>query len=218
MSTTPVPRTTSEPEKTAGIFSPPGRAGALGHGDRFARQHGLVDQQLARFQQHAIGRDAVALRHQHDIAADDLPPRDAPGPAVPDHQGARARHRAQGVENLLAADLLHDRDRHRQGGEGEQHDSAHQVAEGGVDRPARQQQAEHRLAQYLQGNLPEATRTGGRKLVRAIGREAPPGLLLREAGGGRCHDGPVRGLKSVATALVIIGIAGTRLSLADWSA
>ena len=104
------------------------------------------------------------------------------------------------------------------GGEGEQHDSAHQVAEGGVDRPARQQQAEHRLAQYLQGNLPEATRTGGGKFIRAIGREAPPGLLLREAGGGRCHDGPVRGRKSVGTALVIIPIACTRLSLADWSA
>ena len=150
-------------------LSPPGarplprrNAGPLGDRDRLARQQGFVDQQLTRLQQHAVGGDAVALGHQHDIAAHDLAAGNTPALAGADHQGTRARHRAQGIEHPFTADLLDDGDRNRQRGEGEQDGAAQQVAQSDIDRTPSQQEAEHRLPQDFQSDPPRAPPTGSK--------------------------------------------------------
>ena len=83
----PWPLTTSVPENTHGVASPPGapiasaaasgRVGRLADRDRLAGERGLVDREVDAVDQHAVGGDAIALGEQHDVAADDVAAGDA---------------------------------------------------------------------------------------------------------------------------------------------
>ncbi len=108
----------------------------LAHRHRFAGQQRLIDLYVAAFNQQAVGGHTIAFRQHQRIAAHDFATRDAAPHAVAHDQRARARQIAQGFENTLAAALLHDCDRHRQRGEGEQYERIGQLADHDVEQAA----------------------------------------------------------------------------------
>ncbi len=155
-SATPAPRTTSEPEKTRGVSSPPGRPPSpspgrertdFADGNGFARQQRFVDFEVFTLDEDSIGRDAIALGEHDPIAARHLAAGDPFSLAVADHQRAWAGQVAQGLENPLCAGFLNDGDDDRQVGEDQQDQRLTPVAERQIDETAGNQQREHRLAQ-----------------------------------------------------------------------
>ena len=115
----PWPLTTSVPEKTHGVPSPPGapisrvapapqpalRTGTdspVSSDSSTARSHAV--------EQHGVGGDAIALGEQQHVAAHHLAPGDAHRLAVADDERARAGEVAQGLEGALGLALLVERD------------------------------------------------------------------------------------------------------------
>ena len=85
----------------------------VGHGrgplldrHRLAGQRGLVDRQVRRHHQAAVGRDPVAGLEQHDVAGHELVGGDLDDPVVAPHPDPAHQHLLQGVEGVGGLGLL----------------------------------------------------------------------------------------------------------------
>ena len=133
-------------------------------------------------------RNTVALQEDGRIATHDLAARDPPAHAVANHQGPRAGHVAQRLENPLATQLLHHGDRHRDGGEDQQHQGFSEIAQDEIDDAGAEQQREHRLAQHITDDAQERPMVGFGKVVETFGAQPDLCFCFRQAADRRLHD------------------------------
>src|SRR5262249_7684259 len=139
----------------------------LAHRRRFPGEERLVRGEGRARDERAIGRHAVALAEEKDVAPDHLAAGDARARAVPDPAGARARQVAERLERPLGLLFLVQRDRGDQDDEAEQHQGLLAIAEDEVDRAAGEEQEEHRLGDDVAPDGDEAAPFARRQLVRA---------------------------------------------------
>ena len=125
-----------------------------------------------------VGRDAIAFGEDHEIAAHNLTPRDAPAFAVTDHEGARAREIAERLERMLRASCLDDRDRHDDEHEAEQHQRVGRLPEEEVHDARRDEHEEHGLAHHLEDDGEQVALLLRRKLVRSVLLQTSLGIRL----------------------------------------
>ena len=160
-----------------------GAIGKLGHRDRLATEHGFVTGQLMGLQQQAIGRHAIALGQQQDIAAHHLRRRDTLRLAISDHQRTRAGQIAQRLQHTLGAALLQQGDGHDDDHEAEQDQRLPAVAHHQVEAAGGQQEDKHRLAQQLAKQHRPAAGRFLLPLIAAFGGQARRGFSLAQATG-----------------------------------
>jgi hypothetical protein len=163
------------------------RPGDLADRDRLPRQQRLVDLQIAALDEHGVGRDAIALGQDDEIAANDLAPGDARALPVADHERARAAQVAQRLEHALGARFLHDRDEDGHRGERDEHDRFLQAADDQVDDAAAEQEREHGLAQHVGDDAPDGAAAAAGEFVVALGLQARldvSGVEAAERGAG----------------------------------
>ena len=174
----PAPRTTSDPEKTYGESSPPGRAPLTGieidlddlaHGHRLAGQQRFVDLQVLAFDERSIRGNTIAFGKNDDVAARHFAAWNSFALAVANDQRARTRQVPKRFQNALGARFLNDGDYDGEVGEDEKDQSFPPVAQRQVDDAAGDQQGEHRLAQNLEHNSQRRAAVRPRKFVVAFG-------------------------------------------------
>ena len=145
--------------------------------DRFAGQHGFLDEQATRAGQAQVGGHAVPRLEPHEVAGHEIGNRDAHAPAVAQDAGVRRDHLADRVQRLLRLAFLNEADDGIDQDDGDDHHRIDVVADqSGRDR-RRQEEVDQRVVELPQ-EPPEAMGTGGRgQLVRTVGLEAPCRLL-----------------------------------------
>ena len=144
---------------------------------------------MALGQQRVSGRTLPLLQHQQ------IPPRhldagDAQTHAIADHQGARARQIAQGLQHALGAGLLNDGDDNGDQREGEEDQGLLQIAQQQIKQPAAQQQRQHGLAQHIEHDLEGRAPISGGRLVAALGGKTRLRLLPCQARESVSHAHP----------------------------
>jgi hypothetical protein len=154
--------------------------GDLPHRRRLASQERLVGGEVVRREERRIGRHAVALGEDDDVAPHHLAAGDAEPPAATDDQGARAREILESFEDALGAALLVDGDGDRGERRGEKHERLAVVAEREIDAARGQEQEEHRLAADLERDAEDRPLRRSRQLVRPLASEPRRGLRGRE--------------------------------------
>ena len=93
----------------------------LPHRDRFSGKERFVHAQIDGAPEDGVGRHAISLGEDEDVAAGDLAAGQTAADAFPDDQGPGAGQVAQGVQSPLRAALLDNRDRHNDENEPEEH-------------------------------------------------------------------------------------------------
>ena len=175
----PLPCTTSEPENTNGVPSPPGApmrsAGSVAAIFATGTDSPVSnDSSTARFvvaADHRVRGDAVALGKHEEIADDDVASGDAHLLAFADHERPRARQVAQRFERAFALAFLDEGDRDDHEHEREQHRGLALVAQKQVDGTAGDQQQEHGLARNVSGDREQAARFRRREFVVPVTRQ-----------------------------------------------
>jgi hypothetical protein len=119
-----------------------------------------------------IGRHAVTLGEDDEVAAHYLGAGNAFLGAVPDGERTRTGQITQAFEQPLGAALLHHGNKNGGGRKDREHDGFPEVAEDEIDGRRAQQQRKHRLAQDLEDNPAEGAPVRLRECIGAFGFEA----------------------------------------------
>ena len=158
-----------------------GKNRPLGDRRRLARQCGFVDAQDITGNQNAVGRKALSLPDQDNVARNQRASRDRSLNAVADHPRVGLRQIPQGGEGLFASRFLQDDEADRGQGAGHQEQALSEVAQHQVECGGADEQQEHRLAHGLEGDAPDPASARRGQLVGADGGEALLGFSLAEA-------------------------------------
>ena len=153
---------------------------ALRHRDRLSGEKGLVRREAHRLEEHAVGRHAVALREDDEVARHHLAAGDPALVPIAHDERARAREIAQSVQSALRLARLVQGKPHDPEDGCEEDESFLAVAQENIDPAAREKEQDHRLFQDLGGESRETPAPRGRQLVRALGGETRHGLGLGE--------------------------------------
>src|SRR5262249_55013091 len=140
------------------------RAWRFFHWHRLAGEQGCVQHQVVRRSELPVGGNPIAFGEEHEVSTHDLGARHADRRPVAHHQRARTGEIAQGVESLLGAAFLQDRDRHHHDNRYREDDGFADVAKQQVDQSTADEQEEHRLAEDVQrdGKRAPSARSGQR--------------------------------------------------------
>ena len=169
----PAPRTTSDPEKTFGELSPPGRAPRPGSPKPATLRTGTDS---------PVRNDSSTCRSSHSTSAASAGTRSPSesttmSPRATSRPGIRLRSpsrmtSARGLvrsrerlENALGARLLNHRDHDGEVGEDKQDQGLVPVAERKIDGPAGEEQRDHRLAHHLEDDFERSSAVGAGEFV-----------------------------------------------------
>ncbi len=156
--------------------------GSLEGGGRLAGERRLVDVEMVRGEEPAVGGDDVAGRKLDDVAPDHVADRHILGAAVADHGGAQREARLEGGHGRLRTRLLDESEPGAHGDDREDDRGLDRVADRDAH-AARCDEDEDERARELAGEDP---RPGAPPLategVRAVGPEALRGLGRAQAG------------------------------------
>jgi hypothetical protein len=151
----------------------------LSDGNRLTGEERFVNREIRGRHDHRVGGNPVTFLEQEEVVADDVASRNAALLSVADHQRPGAGQVPQLIEGTLRLVLLVQRDPRDQEDEAEEHQGLVRIAQDDVDRTARDEQEEHRLAQHFTGNRQEAAVSGGRQIVVALDAQPFGGGNLR---------------------------------------
>ena len=164
------------------------RRDPLAHGNRLAGQQGFIHHEVVALGQQGVGGRPLALLQHQQIPPRHLDARDALARPIADHQGARARQAAQGLQHALGAGLLHDGDDDGDEREGEEDQRLLQIAQQQIEQAAAQQQRQHGLAQHVEHDAEGRAPISGGRLVAALRRKPRLRFDARQAREGFRHD------------------------------
>ena len=168
--------------RRAGLAGP---VGVLRHGQRLAREQGLVDLESVRGNETDVRRDPVAGFEVHDVARHERLGIDVEHPLAAAHGRADTQQLLQGLAGPLGTRLLHGAD--------DGVDEQHAEYEGGVLCLADQQrhrrgngeQVDQGAPELPQQDLEEARRLAPRQRVWAEALETGGGFFVTQAVGHR---------------------------------
>ena len=150
--------------------------------ERFARQHRLLNREVARVQQTCIRGHEIPGRQPHDISRDDLSERDLLPGAVTEHGGGRRHRRTQSFGRPLRTIRLPEIDAHAQQDDRDDDPRIDVFAEPAGHRARDEEYEDQRIGEQPpdldQGR--EAPRW--RRLVRTAGGQTACGFDRRQAG------------------------------------
>ena len=146
----------------------------------FPRQEGFVHREVRARQEQGVGRDAVSLGEDQQVVPDHLPSRDSPPLPVADDQGPGAGEVAQRLQGALRLPFLVQGDPHHDEDEAEEHQRFLHVSQDEVDRAARDEQEEHRLADDAEGDCENGAPLRRGEFVVPFLPQPPGGLILGE--------------------------------------
>ena len=194
----PRPLTTSVPENTQGVASPPGapiasvavpgRAAVLRTGMASPVSAASSTVRFDAVDQHAVGGNAIAFDEEYDVAPDDVAAGDPLLLPVANDQRARRGEIAQCSERVLGLVLLVQRDGDHDDDERHQDDAVERLGEQEVQDAGADQEQQHRLSQHIASLLQEVARLRGGELVRPVRREPAGGVFLGQADDRRGVD------------------------------
>jgi len=115
--------------------------------ERFASQHRLLHEAVARHEYARIGRDQIAGCQQQHIARHDLGGGNRRFVAIAQHARARRDRRAQALGDVAGAHFLHEVDADRQQHHRHDDQAAREVAGDARDQACHQQHQHQRIAQ-----------------------------------------------------------------------
>ena len=154
---------------------------------RFPREHGLLNREIARLHQACVGRNQIPRREPHQVARDDLPQRDLLPGAVAERGGGRSDRGSQLLGRPLRAVGLPEIDADTQQDDRDDDPRIDILAEPDGNRAGREQDHDQRVGEEPRDLDHCREAACGRRLIRTIFGQASRGLGVRQPGCVRRH-------------------------------